>query len=52
MKKLRKVKAQWCAVMVCGLSAAVLLAAPAPAAFADTTGTDASSANGGESTQT
>ncbi|PTQ84562.1 SH3 domain-containing protein [Trichococcus patagoniensis] len=52
MKKLRKVKSQWCAVMVCGLSAAMLIAAPAPSVFAETTGANASSTIGSESSQT
>ena len=52
MKKLRKVKSQWCAVMVCGLSAAMLTAAPAPSVFAETTGANASSTIGSESSQT
>lgn len=52
MKKLRKVKSQWCAVLVCGLSTAMLTAAPAPSVFAETTGTNASSTIGSESSQT
>lgn len=52
MKKLRKVKSQWCAVMVCGLSAAMLTAAPAPSVFAETSGANASSTIGSESSQT
>ncbi|WP_107995235.1 L,D-transpeptidase family protein [Trichococcus paludicola] len=52
MKKLRKVKSQWCAVLVCGLSAAMLTAAPAPSVFAETTGANASSTIGSESSQT
>lgn len=52
MKKLRKVKSQWCAIMVCGLSAAMLTAAPAPSVFAETTGTNASSSSGSASSQT
>lgn len=51
MKKLRKVKSQWCAVLVCGLSAAMLTAAPAPSVFAETTGANASSTIGSESSQ-
>ena len=52
MKKLRKVKSQWCAVLVCGLSAAMLTAAPAPSVFAETTGANASSTIGSELSQT
>lgn len=42
---MRKVKSQWCAVMVCGLSAAMLTAAPAPSVFAETTAVNESSIN-------
>lgn len=52
MKKLRKVKSQWCTVLVCSLSAAMLTAAPAPSVFAETTGAKASSTIGSESSQT
>ena len=52
MKKLRKVKAQWCAIAVCGLFAAVLLGAPTPSVFAETAGANASSTLGSESSQT
>jgi len=51
MKKLRKVKSQWCAVLVCGLSAAMLTAAPAPSVFAETTGANASNTIGSESSE-
>ena len=43
MKKLRKVKSQWCVLTVCGLSAALLMVAPAPSVFAETSGANASS---------
>ena len=52
MKKLRKVKAQWCAIAVCGLFAAVLLGASTPSVFAETAGANASSTLGSESSQT
>ena len=52
MKKMRKVKSQWCAVMVCGLSAAALMMAPAPSVFAETAAENESSTIGRESSQT
>ncbi|MGA9518476.1 MAG: hypothetical protein WBV27_06800, partial [Trichococcus sp.] len=52
MKKLRKVKAQWCAVTVCGLSAAMLMAAPVPSVFAETSGANSNSTIGSESSET
>ncbi|MGB7472642.1 L,D-transpeptidase family protein [Trichococcus sp.] len=52
MKKLRKVKSQWCAVMIFGLSVAVLMAAPAPSVFAETAGANADSTIGSGSSQT
>ena len=38
MKKLRKVKSQWCVLAVCGLSAVMMMAAPAPLGLAVTSG--------------
>ena len=38
MKKLRKVKSQWCVLTVCGLSAVMMMAAPAPLGLAVTSG--------------
>ena len=52
MKKMRKVKSQWCAVMVCGLSTAALMMAPAPSVFAETAAENESSTIGSESSQT
>ncbi|SFE25653.1 L,D-transpeptidase family protein [Trichococcus pasteurii] len=50
MKKMRKVKAQWCVITVCGLSAVMLLAAPAHSVFAETTAVNESSSIKVEST--
>ncbi|WP_319471274.1 L,D-transpeptidase [uncultured Trichococcus sp.] len=52
MKKLRKVKSQWCVLTVCGLSAVMLMAAPAPSVFAETSGANASSTIGSEPFET
>ena len=49
---MRKVKSQWCAVMVCGLSTAALMMAPAPSVFAETAAENESSTIGSESSQT